>query len=150
MQSTTFSIFLFSDLVLLLGEHSNTFFLSHPQLGEHVALAQVPRPRRPELKVRLILDRLPVAAPFEAELQTQRADRFVGGRFIKVTSALEHADIEGDTEVVVRVTATRVRDDAARLRATLFVKRVLLIVGARAGDDLKLVLLLVVVVVVVV
>ena len=84
----------------------------------------------------LILDALPIPAPIEAELFAERAHGFVGRRFIEVTAALKHADVEGDAEVVVAVTAASVGHDVAGPRAALLVERVLLLVSARAGDDL--------------
>ena len=86
--------------------------------------------------MRLVLDRLPVAAPFEAEPDAERAHGFVGRGFVEVATALEYADVERDAEVVVGVAAACVGHDAAGLAPTLLVEGVLLFVCARAGDDL--------------
>jgi hypothetical protein len=45
--------------------------------------------------MRLVLDRLLIAASFETELHAERAHRFTGWRLVEVTTPLEHADIEG-------------------------------------------------------
>src|SRR5438093_10233380 len=69
--------------------------LSGTQFGEHISLALVRCPSWAELKMRFVLDRLPVAAPFEAELDAQCTYRFVFRRLVQVFCTFENSNIEG-------------------------------------------------------
>src|SRR5206468_8089421 len=110
--------------------------LSGTQFGEHISLALVRCPSWAELKMRFVLDRLPVAAPFEAELDAQCTYRFVFRRLVQVFCTFENSNIEGDAKVVVGVTAASLRDNLAGLATPLLVKIVLLLVGAETANNL--------------
>src|SRR5438874_13493921 len=85
-------------------------------------------------EVRFILDRFPVAAPFQPKIAPEYADRFVLRRFVQILRALEHADIEGYAEVVVRITTACIRHETARLTAPLRIQVVLLVVGSQTAE----------------
>jgi hypothetical protein len=107
-----------------------------PELGEHFLLGQFHRPGRPELEVRLIDDGRPVPAPIEPKVCAQRANCLVLDRFRKVFLPLEDPDVEGDSKIVVRVSAAGVGDFQAGLCAPLGIELILLRVGSQATDDL--------------
>src|SRR5207237_2225828 len=104
------------------------------KFSEHVALARVACPCWAELKMRFVLDRFPIAAPLQTEISTHCADRFVLWRFIQIFAPFEHANVECDAEIVVRISAAHVGDDLAGLGPALRVKIVLLIIRAQTDN----------------
>src|SRR5690348_4154374 len=119
---------------LASGVHRLAAILARAQFGQHLLLALVGRPGGPQLEMRLVDDGLPVAAPFQAQVHAQRADRLVLRRLRQVPVSLEHADVEGDAEVVVGVAGAGVGHLLARRRASLRIQRRLLLVAAQAAD----------------
>src|SRR5262249_11289569 len=108
-----------------------SFGLSPPQFGEHVAFAHVLCPIRPELEVRLILNRLPVAAPFEPQLHADGAHCIVERGIRQVLRALKDADIEREAKVVVAVSGRRVGYPRSGSGSPLRVELRLLLVGTQ-------------------
>src|SRR6185312_6051902 len=88
---------------VMSGVHRLAAILPRSQFGQHLLLAFVGRPGGSQLEVRLVDDGFPVAAPLQAQVHAQRADGLVLRRLRQVAVALEHADVEGDAEVVVGV-----------------------------------------------
>jgi len=86
--------------------------------------------------MRFVLDRFPIPAPLQAEISTHCADRFVLWRFIQIFAPLEHANVKGDAEIVVRISAARVGDNLAGLGPALRVKIVLLFIRAQTANYL--------------
>ena len=86
--------------------------------------------------MRFVLDRFPIAAPLQTEIGTHCADRFVLWRFIQIFAPFEHANVECDAEIVVRISAARVGDDLAGLGPALRVKIVLLFIRAQTANYL--------------
>jgi hypothetical protein len=68
--------------------------------------------------MRFVLDRFPVAAPFQAEIPSEHSDGFILRRFVEILRSFEYADIERDPEVVIRISAACVGDDRPRFGDT--------------------------------
>jgi hypothetical protein len=84
--------------------------------------------------VRLVDNGFPVPAPLEPKVHAKDAHDLVLQGFRQIFVALEHADIEGNAKVVVRVTAPGAGDFGPRLGAALGVERILLGIGSQAAD----------------
>src|SRR5262249_12332635 len=84
--------------------------------------------------MRFVLNSFPVAAPVKPQVRPKSTDRLILRRLIDIFAPIEHTDIEGDSKIVVRITATRVGNDVARFRSTLRVEIVLFLVSSETTD----------------
>src|SRR5262249_38615086 len=108
--------------------------LPQAQIGEHVFLAQIGRPLWSELKMRFVLNRFPVASPLKPKIRSKKTDCLVLGRLVEVPAVLEYANVEGDSKIVIGVSATRVSYDLAWLGSSLCVEIVLFVICPKAAD----------------
>src|SRR5206468_11448062 len=84
--------------------------------------------------MRFVLNSFPVPTPLKPQVRSKNTDRFILGRLVEVSASFEHANVEGNSKVVVGVTTTRISHDTAWFRSSLRVEIVLLIVGTKATE----------------
>src|SRR6476659_4180040 len=90
------------------------------------------------LKVRLVLNFLPVAAPLQSQALPNVARRSIKRRFGNVLPCFEESDVPCDAEVVIALPTARVGDNWPRkLRSALCKNRVLLRISAGSRNDLE-------------
>src|SRR5206468_8555149 len=84
--------------------------------------------------MRFVLNSFPVPTPLKPQVRSKNTDRFILGRRVEISASFKHANVEGNSKIVVGVTTTRISHDAAWFRSSLRVEIVLLIVGTKATE----------------
>jgi hypothetical protein len=85
--------------------------------------------------MRFVLNGFPVPTPLKPQVRSKNTDRFIFGRFVEVFASFEHADVKGDSKVVVGITATRVSHDPAWFCSPLRVEIILFVISTEATQD---------------
>src|SRR5438034_1693725 len=85
--------------------------------------------------MRFILNGFPVPAPLKPQVSSKNTDRFILGRLVEVSASFKHANVEGNSKVVVGVTTTRISHDTAWFRSSLRVEIILFVISTEATED---------------
>src|SRR5882724_3825846 len=85
--------------------------------------------------MRFVLNGFPVPTPLKPQIRPKNTDRFIFGRFVEVSASFEHADVKGDSKVMVGITAARVSHDPAWFCSPLRVEIILFVISTEATQD---------------